>query len=137
MQRPFCAASYLHQSYCDCANQTPSHVVRDLNFMIKERMLPYGKIENGVLMITSLHRESVKPAEIQQDIGSKSVECSGCGARTVISHQEEKSASTAERSLLLRFHADRLNSNREHECYIGSLHILETAFSYASFTILT
>ncbi|MCT1403692.1 hypothetical protein M4D81_32305 [Paenibacillus sp. p3-SID867] len=72
------------------ANQTPSHVVRDLNFMIKERMLPYGKIENGVLMITSLHRESVKPAEIQQDIGSKSVECSGCGARTVISHQEEK-----------------------------------------------
>lgn len=58
--------------------------------MIKERMLPYGKIENGVLMIPALHRESVKPAETQQDIGSKSVECSGCGARTVISPQEEK-----------------------------------------------
>ncbi|MCV4234982.1 hypothetical protein OHJ21_27790 [Virgibacillus sp. LDC1] len=72
------------------ANQTQAHVIRDLNFMIKERMLPSGRIENGVLMITSLHRESVEPAETQQDIGSKSVECSGCGARTVISHQEEK-----------------------------------------------
>ncbi|MBY0164822.1 hypothetical protein H0178_54990 [Cytobacillus firmus] len=72
------------------ANQSPAHVIRDLNYMLKERMLPPGKIENGVLVIRSLHREPAKQVKTQTDRESKSVACSGCGARTVISQHEEK-----------------------------------------------
>ncbi|MGG3283942.1 hypothetical protein [Paenibacillus solani] len=72
------------------AHQSPAHVTRDLNFMIKERMLPYGKIVNGELIMRSLHREPVTPVETQENIEVQSVECSGCGARTVISRDEEK-----------------------------------------------
>ncbi|MEF7442680.1 hypothetical protein V4V36_30725 [Paenibacillus lautus] len=72
------------------ANQSRAHVIRDLNYMLKERMLPPGKIENGVLVIRSLHREPAKQVKTQTDRESKSVACSGCGARTVISQHEEK-----------------------------------------------
>lgn len=69
------------------AHQSPDHVTRDLNFMIKERMLPYGEIVNGELIIRSLHREPVTPI-VNQEV--QSVECSSCGARNVISGDEEK-----------------------------------------------
>lgn len=35
------------------ARQSPAHVIRDLDYMIKEKMLPYGTIENGILAIES------------------------------------------------------------------------------------
>lgn len=100
------------------ARQSPAHVIRDITFMFEERMLPNGKLDNGVVLIPSLHRKSepfrgefvsrsvqrvqysmgdttAGPAPISRtepasDPAPKSVECPGCGARTVVTHVEGK-----------------------------------------------
>ncbi|PJN50683.1 hypothetical protein PAEVO_57290 [Paenibacillus sp. GM2FR] len=98
------------------AGQTPAHAVRDITFMFERRMLPSGKLDNGVVIIPSLKRRSQSPLqgefvsrsgqrvqyslgdvrtpitrnEAAPDPGPKSVECPGCGARSVVTHLEKK-----------------------------------------------
>ncbi|WP_339271599.1 hypothetical protein NYE54_08775 [Paenibacillus sp. FSL K6-1330] len=101
------------------ARQTPAHAVRDITFMFERRMLPNGKLDNGVVIIPSLQRRTQSPFqgefvshngqrmqyslgeaaaepapltrnEATPDPGPKSVECPGCGARSVVTHLEKK-----------------------------------------------
>ncbi|WP_339222532.1 hypothetical protein MKY82_08030 [Paenibacillus sp. FSL W7-1279] len=101
------------------ARQKPAHAVRDITFMFERRMLPNGKLDNGVVIIPSLQRRSqssfqgefvsrsgqrvqyslgqvaAEPAaitrnEAEPNPGPKSVECPGCGARSVVTHLEKK-----------------------------------------------
>lgn len=91
----------------------------DITFMFEERMLPYGKIDNGMVSIPSLLNKSESPTQgefvsrsgqrVQYTLGNdaaesvnsertvtqvgsvpKSVECPGCGARTVVTQLEKK-----------------------------------------------
>ncbi|MEJ9220230.1 hypothetical protein P4H46_18850 [Paenibacillus glucanolyticus] len=101
------------------ARVTPAHAARDITFMFEERMLPYGKIDNGMVSIPSLLNKSESPTQgefvsrsgqrVQYTLGNdaaesvnfertetqvgsvpKSVECPGCGARTVVTQLEKK-----------------------------------------------
>lgn len=101
------------------ARVTTAHAARDITFMFEERLLPYGKLDNGTVSIPSLLKKSESPSqgefvsrsgqrvqytldnyaaesmsfertEAQVDRAPKSVECPGCGARTVVTQLQKK-----------------------------------------------
>lgn len=107
MQKGLLRVDYIAQE----ARLTEEHVIRDITFMFEKRILPNGRIEDGMVIIPSLIRKTGSPTEgefvsrgqrvqyslvteytlqDQADSAPKSVECPGCGARTVVSQTEGK-----------------------------------------------
>ncbi|ANY72377.1 hypothetical protein BBD41_07170 [Paenibacillus ihbetae] len=97
--------------------QGPEQVIRDLNDLFRLHLLPYGRIENGVVKIPSLRsREDfsetsgaqsldeqlnsvlnqaavimkAEKTETQEEDGPYWVECSGCGAKSSVARGEHK-----------------------------------------------
>lgn len=91
--------------------QSPNHVYRDLDFMITEHMLPFGRIQNGIL---ELEPEGFHEANDDEDYyydeykdeyddkdyeyeesedrsrGPISMECPSCGARIIVNAKDQK-----------------------------------------------
>ncbi|KOR88219.1 hypothetical protein [Paenibacillus solani] len=94
------------------ARLTEEHAIRDITFMFEKRILPNGRIEDGMVIIPSMSRRTESPnqgefvsrrgQQVQYSLGTestlrdladsapKSVECPGCGARTVVAQVEGK-----------------------------------------------
>lgn len=84
--------------------QSPNHVIRDLDFMITEQMLPFGRIQNGILELEpdGFHEayndedeyddEEYYEYDISKDQerGPISMECPSCGARIIVNANDAK-----------------------------------------------
>lgn len=89
--------------------QSPSHVIRDLDFMITEHMLPFGRIQNGILELEpeeyheayddDYNVDEYGDEEYEDDEydesedrgrGPRSMECPSCGARIIVYANDEK-----------------------------------------------
>lgn len=89
--------------------QNPYHVIRDLDFMIAEHMLPFGRIENDILVLepAGFHDANEEYEEMYEqgnyeeedegddkseasERGFRTMECPSCGARMVVYVNEEK-----------------------------------------------
>lgn len=94
--------------------QSPSHVIRDLDFMITERMLPFGRIQNAILELEPEEYHEAYDSDYEQEYvdeygdeeyedneyeydesedrgrGPRSMECPSCGARIIVHANDEK-----------------------------------------------
>ncbi|MGG4107731.1 hypothetical protein AAXB25_27970 [Paenibacillus lautus] len=92
--------------------QSPSHVIRDLDFMITEHMLPFGRIQNGILELEPEEYHEAYDDDYNEEYvdeygdeeyeddeydesedrgrGPRSMECPSCGARIIVYANDEK-----------------------------------------------
>jgi hypothetical protein len=90
--------------------QSPSHVIRDLDFMITEHMLPFGRIQNDILELEPEEYHEAYDDDDEEYVdeygdeeyedeydesedrgrGPISMECPSCGARMIVYANDEK-----------------------------------------------